>query len=137
MAGGPESKASARRLAAREREIKALELRKAGATYVQIAEALGISRAGAHKVVLRALARLEKEAGEEAEHLRRLEIERLDAMLLAIWPHVKKGSLGAIDRAIRIMERRAKLLGLDAPTKADIQGEQVIRIIEEVSEDDA
>lgn len=32
-----------------------------------------------------------------------------------IWPKVPAGDLGAIDRLVRLLERRAKLLGLDAP----------------------
>jgi hypothetical protein len=43
-------------------------------------------------------------------------------MLLALWPQVLKGNQGAIDRALRVMERRAKLLGLDAPTRQEVTG---------------
>jgi len=42
-----------------------------------------------------------------------LELERLDAMQAAIWDDAMNGHLGAIDRVLKIMERRAKLLGLD------------------------
>jgi len=63
------------------------------------------------------MAQLETAAIETAEEIRRLELERLDAMLFAIGPEVRKGSYGAIDRALKIMERRARLLGLDAPVK--------------------
>jgi hypothetical protein len=41
-------------------------------------------------------------------------------MITVLWPQVAKGNQGAVDRVLRIMERRAKLLGLDAPTKADV-----------------
>jgi hypothetical protein len=36
---------------------------------------------------------------------------------------VKKGSLFAIDRFLKISERRSKLLGLDAKTEIQLQGE--------------
>lgn len=39
-------------------------------------------------------------------------------LLAAIWKEaVEGGDLKAVDRILKIMERRAKLLGLDAPTK--------------------
>jgi hypothetical protein len=63
---------------------------------------------------------LKKTVQEPADELRTLEVERLDAAAAAIYPSVKQGQYGAIDRWIKIMERRAKLLGLDAPTKTDV-----------------
>lgn len=117
---GPESKASKRRLTARERERQALELRMAGGTYAQIAEALEISQTGAYKAVMRALDKLNQKTLENAEQLRRLELERLDRAVLAVWPKVQEGRLTAIDRWIRLSESRRKLLGLDAPQQANV-----------------
>lgn len=48
------------------------------------------------------------------------DLQRLAAAEKAIWPAVEKGDVTAIDRLLRIMERRAKLLGLDAPKRIDI-----------------
>jgi len=105
---------------AHERQLEALELRKAGAAYAVIAERLGYrSASGAHAAVSAALKRTQQEPADE---VRTLEIERLDRMLLAIWPQVVNGNQGAIDRALRIMERRAKLQGLDAPAKTEHTG---------------
>ncbi len=102
-------------LNALEKQMQALELRKAGVSYSRVAEVLGYASAsGAHKAVSSAL---KKTLQEPAAELRTLEIERLDAMLSAIWASVKQGQYGAQDRALKIMERRAKLLGLDAPVK--------------------
>lgn len=47
--------------------------------------------------------------------------ERLDQLLIAVWPMATKGSLGAVDRVLRLLERRAALLGLDAPRRVDIE----------------
>ncbi len=112
-------------LDALERQRQALELRKAGVPYAKIAEALGYAHAsGAHKAVASAL---KKTLQEPADDLRKLELERLDAMLFAIWPSVTKGIQPAIDRALRIMERRAKLLGLDAPVKQAVGQDADVR----------
>ncbi len=45
-------------------------------------------------------------------------------MLLALWRRVQSGDDHAIDRALRIMERRARLLGLDAATKTEHTGKE-------------
>ena len=114
---------------ANERQIKALTLRKAGAGYQAIADALGYKdHTGAWRAVKAAL---KKTLQEPADELRQLELARLDDMLKAIAPYVAAGNLTAIDRALKIQERRARLLGLDAPTKqeTDNKGTQRIEIV--------
>ena len=109
-----------RRLAAHERHLQALELRKAGATYQMIADQLGYaSPKGAHKAVRSAM----REAlSEPAEAVRELEALRLDAALLAIWRRVTKGDDKAIDRLLGIMKRRMELFGLAAPRRQEFSG---------------
>ena len=109
-----------RRIVALEREQRALELRKAGATYQQIADAMGLSTMGAYNAVKRAIGKLNNKITEDAKAVRRLELERLNQAQLAIWPRVQKGDIKAINALLRIMERRAKLLGLDAPAEANV-----------------
>lgn len=102
-----------------EREREALALRRGGATYAGIAtrvEGFGGNAGTAYRAVQRALKRTLQEPADE---LRTLELERLDALHLAMWTKAMGGSLGAVDRVLRIAERRAKLLGLDAPIRVD------------------
>jgi DNA-binding transcriptional MerR regulator len=101
-------------------EQQALELRLAGMTYKEIGKALGLTAAGTHKAVKRALDDVAEETAEKAEQVRALELERLDKMNKAIWGQVLAGNHGAVDRALRIMERRSSLLGIDAPKKQDL-----------------
>jgi len=104
---------------AAERRVRSLQLRQRGCSYRAIGRQLGVSEAQAHKDVqasLQALAALETGTAEE---LRALELERLDALLLIVNDEVEQGNLAAVDRALRIGERRAKLLGLDAPQRMD------------------
>lgn len=110
-----ESKTSERRLAAAEKQLNALELRKAGASFQLIADKLGYGGpSGAYKAVESALL---KTLQEPANEVRKLEVERLDGMWLALYPAMRSGDPSAIAQGLKIMERRAKLLGLDAPTK--------------------
>ena len=105
--------------AAAERRVQALELRKAGASYRAIGSKLGTSEAQAHRDVAHELGRLAAEAHDLAADVRTLELERLDVLTLALWKDAKAGNQGAIDRVLKVMERRAKLMGIDAPTKVD------------------
>jgi hypothetical protein len=49
----------------------------------------------------------------------RLDASRLDKMLDAIADRVEMGDLDAIETSRRLLERRAKLLGLDGPSRVD------------------
>lgn len=121
-----------RRVKAHTRQLQALELRKAGLTYARIAEVCGYaSKMGAHKAVQAAIRSTLREV---AEDVRSLEIDRLDALLTGVYPQAIKGNQGAIDRVLRIMERRAKLLGLDAPVQQEIEGR--INFVVDLSADD-
>lgn len=120
---GRNSPTAQRRIEAKERALKALELRKKGVRYEQIAQQLGYSNRGnAHKAVMKELDLLAKECLEEASKVRDLELQRLDALYLVAYAEVEEGNVPAIDRCLRIMERRAKLLGLDAAEKVDVNG---------------
>ncbi len=113
------SQARARTL---EREAKAFQLRKKGASYTEIARSLRISRQGAHKLVTAVFEQLESELSETVPTVRRMETERLDAMLFAIWKKVEKGDLNAIETALKISARRCKILGIDMPIAREVSG---------------
>lgn len=100
-------------MAAREREERALDLAALGYSYERIARELGFShRSSARAAVKRALAAIPAEA---AKHLREVELHTLDVAQRSLADKIVKGHLGAIDRLIRIMNHRAKLLGLYEP----------------------
>ena len=103
---------------AAERRARAVELRKLGLTYAKIGEQLGVARQTAYQLVQSALEELRAKTSEGLEELRQLELERLDEWQVLVVRELQKGRvLQAIDRLLKIAERRAKLLGLDAPTK--------------------
>lgn len=111
-------------------ENKAVELRKAGLPYAQIADALGFASASsAYRTVMRALARNQS---EQVEELRMIEGARLDRMQQAVWQRAVQGDLHTIDRVLRIMDRRARLFGLDAPQKVSVNTDEVDAQIEQL-----
>lgn len=98
-------------------------MRILGKPYREIAAELGISIPGAFKIVKRVLERTRQEANEVADDVRALELERLDKMLdVALRLIETNDDLHAIDRAVRIMERRARLIGLDMPEQHEFSG---------------
>lgn len=99
---------------AKERQAEALRLRSQGLDYSSIANKLGLSRSGAHKAVSVALKQL---TSEEAKELRQIELSRLDQLQTVFWDKAIDGDLPSAAMILRIQERRAKLCGLDAPSK--------------------
>ena len=106
---------SPRRLRARERELQALELKKAGFNYRQIGERLGVSHVAVGKALRRALAAHSDQTKEAVEELRQLELERLDALNLAFWEKMIGGDVQAGKLILRTIDQRSRLLGLEAP----------------------
>lgn len=152
--------ASSRKITAKQKSLRAVELYKLGWTYDEIAPEVGYrDRSGAYRAVERAIS---EQIREPAEHVRRAEVARLDMVLKAAFKVLHrdhyvvnagkivyevleyrrtpdggialdesgnpiaeklapllddKPKLEAIDRILKIMARRARLLGLDAPTQ--------------------
>ena len=112
---------SAETIAHRERNAKALQLRKEGMNFEDIARECGFSsRQRAHEAVSTEIKRLTREPAEEVLVL---ELERLDAMFTMPYLNAQAGDLNAINVCLRIMDRRAALLGIDAPKKVDAKVE--------------
>lgn len=114
------------RVIAAERRRKAMQLRRAGATYEMIAEALEVSVSRARQYVREGLKAIEVEVAETAHEVKQMELERLDNMLRIIEPKVgaaaAEGDWRPMQMQLRIQERRAKLLGLDAAVKHEHAG---------------
>lgn len=126
------------------RDAEACRLRARNLTYRQIADELGIDVRSAYDGVQRAL---KDTLQEPADDLRRLELERLDELarqargvMEATHYVVDKGSvviwegspllddapvLAAVDRLLKVQERRAKLLGLDSPQRVSVDAQQI------------
>lgn len=96
---------------AKHRRGEAVKLRLEGYTFVEIAEKLGYAgRQQAHASVMEALKSVVREPATE---LVTLELERLDAMWGVNYMRAQSGDPAALASCLKIMERRARLLGLD------------------------
>lgn len=100
-----------------DREVRVLELRRMGFTWARIAEQVGYAdHTGAYAAYKRAIKRTQQQPADE---LREQELDRIDRLQLALWPNAMKGNAQAVTTIIRLMERRARLLGLDMPVKIE------------------
>jgi hypothetical protein len=120
-----------------QREKQALELRRARATYTDIATQLGYASAsGAYEAVHRAIRRHSQGSVEE---YRREELDMLDRLHRGHWADAVKGDDKAARVILAIAERRAKLLGLDAAiavktTVTDAIDAQIEELVAELAE---
>lgn len=115
------AKTSPETAAAKIKAAKALELRMKGKTFEAIALEAGYnSKQAAYDAVKRSLDAITR---EPAESLVRLDLERLDVLWQIQYLNAQGGDVQAMAACMKIMERRAKLLGLDAPVKVDAKTE--------------
>lgn len=106
---------------ARNRKANAaVSMRLAGATWNEIASALGYPTP--RQALVATEKALERNLLEEDRNsLRRLAGARLDRLLMSVWPKAINGDhpehLYAVTKARELIDRHAKLFGLDAPTE--------------------
>ena len=94
---------SARRIAAQERRRKAVELRRAGASYRQIGQQLDMAKSSVHKTVNVALDELKRDQDDQARLLQVQESDRLDRLQFNLWTRAVGGDVTAIQTVLRIM----------------------------------
>lgn len=108
---------SAKQIEHAEKRYQALQLRKAGASYRDIARQMEVSTATAFYWVEQEMKAV---PAEDAVTLRQQEVERLDRLQQAVWTNALKGDVPSVNTAVGIIDRRAKLLGLDAPQQVQV-----------------
>lgn len=111
-------------VADRERAIQAMQLRRDGKMWHEVADEVGYSSPqAAQRAVSRVLARVEDETVDD---YRNLMDARLEALYAKTWAAIDKadperhvGLSQLIQAAVRIEDRRAKLFGIDGATKSE------------------
>lgn len=113
-----------------ERQIQALDLRKAGYSYRAIGDRLNVTHVQAFRDVKCELDRLSEISLNSASDLRQMELERLDKAIKGLMPFVEAGSAIHVSSLVKVIGERAKLLGLYAPEKVENQ----VTVVNELSE---
>lgn len=102
---------------AQVRRKTALALRCEGLTFEEIGEQLGITKQSVHEGVQKELRAVADERRTLAEHQVEFELAQIDTVIRGMAGPAEKGDARAAMAILKAMERRAKLLGLDAPDK--------------------
>ncbi len=111
-----------------ERDLRIFQMRKTGTAVQEIARRFGLSTKAVNFAIQRQLSRMNQEALMAYPEVLRMELERLDSLQQSVWPltqHRKvtmddgtevvvEPDLKAVQQALSIMDRRAKLLGMEA-----------------------
>lgn len=108
------------REANRPRWWYAQQMRMAGASWEEIACALGYSSKDSARMVVKQARRDRSGDAETLEDIVDLELERLDMLQLICWRTAKDGDIKAIQTILAIMQLRMRLLGTEK--KPDVHG---------------
>ena len=161
---GAKGSPSQQRERARRAELQAVQMRAIGYTYEQVADAtlwctpyhranpepgcpacerMYSSRSAAKRAIDRALEREYAAGSDTRESLRRQQLAQID---LVLGPAMRRatgrdgvegaGIEAAVTSCVRLFDRRAKLLGLDAPIRVDRTSEldaQVEALVEQLA----
>lgn len=130
------AKTAPAKIPAAARREKALELRAKRMSIRAIADMLGVSKTQVQRDIEKELQAAAEERKKIAGLIIDLELVKLDELEQEAWKHVAAGELSAIDRVLRSMERRAKLLGLDKTGEAGDTGSlsDLVAVLEQMRE---
>lgn len=91
------------------RRQEALALRRAGIGIDLIARRFHVHESTIYAWCREAIRDIPR---EEADELRLMELDRLDALQQAVWADAMRGDPRAVDRVLHVMDQRARYLGL-------------------------
>jgi len=107
--------------------LRAYKMRLQGSSLWDVSEACEIPERAVSSMINDHLAEAANLIGEGAKReLLALEVDRLDQMQNSIWRMAASGDLAAIDRVIKIIQTRAKLLGLEDAVTMTVTNNTVV-----------
>lgn len=111
------------------RRVKVTSILLSGITdQGKIAESVGVSNATISRDIKAIEAQWKVQASEDIAAARGQDLQRLERLIAGTWDDARKGHLGAIDRVVKLLERRAKMLGYDAPERMALFGDLTQRV---------
>lgn len=116
---------------------QAYKMRRAGLSYFQIAENLGVPEARIPKLMHKAISSAaELVSIGDRQELLAMEIERLDYMQSKLWPDVELGDIRAMEMVLKLIQERVKDLGLAMSAPEQQQVNVVSAVVVPSSTDD-
>ncbi len=109
------------RIQASERASEIMDMRLEGYSLAEIGKKFGVNSGTIHKIIAREVAKSQKKNNQSSEMILSLMDDRLEFMWKALYPQISKGNSRSCEMGLKIMERQAKLKGLDAPEKKQLE----------------
>jgi DNA-binding CsgD family transcriptional regulator len=121
-----------------EESRRILNLFIAGARVDEIARTMELSVETVYRERRAALEAAVPLRDKAADELREIELQRLDRLQRAHWTQATEGHIGSSKIVLMCIDRRCKMLGLDAPVKVDatVRSEldaQIEQLVEELA----
>lgn len=124
-----------------QRKNRAVELHSQGLTLRQIADEMGVHYTAVYYYLNDILNKLEIKHASDIEHWRGVQLERLEVFADAVQEALahpqgdsedekQERRLQAVQTGLKVMERTARLLGLDMPTKIESQTKDVLFVMD-------
>lgn len=96
------------------KRAEVVELRMQGKTLEAIAKQTGLAGGSSVRYHLNAWLKEQRPSMEQTEELRHLQAAQIDRLCDRIWPMLASDDyLAVVDRLVKLMERKARLFGLD------------------------
>ena len=109
----------------RRKMARAFEMREEGKSYDLIATELGIGSTTVHRWIWQHIDPADEEPSPDSQKLRAKELAKLEKVFIRLWRAIDgdddEVAIKAASAFFKGSERRAKLLGLDAPTRVDVK----------------
>ncbi len=120
-----------------KRKAKVIDLYLAGNTYREIREETGLSLGIISRYINEAVEEANKAAQEGMRKIKRLEVMKIDRLIKAFWPKAIEADVQAASMVLKLLERKADMLGLDAPFRIEnMTNDELIKAIAELGETD-
>lgn len=100
-------------------DLEVLEQRRSGKSVMEIATNLERKPEEIKAIIEKCLRLYVQEMAGSVEEVRTLELYRLDGMLEKLWNF--RDDPRTVDSILKVMDRRAKLMGLDAAEKSEVK----------------
>jgi transcriptional regulator len=111
-----------------ERRIRALEMRKAGLTYAQIATSLAVSE----KTIVNDIKQSVKDKHSSNDVERSVDLLRIEMAMLPLAKDVRNGDHKAIDRWKQLIDMKHKLLDRQDNPQSDNTQALLVKVVSEV-----
>lgn len=102
------------------RDRRIVQDRRAGLDFDTIAEKYELAPQTVSRIINDRLSQTIRLRDAEVDLLRQQELERLDAVQAAAWTAASEGHIDSLKIVMNAIDRRCKLLGLDAPQQMEI-----------------